>query len=230
MSNFQKNNIVLSQRLLKCAEMITPGSKIADIGTDHAYVPIYLALNKKITHAIAADLREGPIENAKQNIKFYGLDNIIETRLSDGLENISENEADEILIAGLGGNIIINILEKICWKNKRFIIQPMKYERRLREYMAKSGYELISERAVICLKKVYTVMEVIFTGEKYNITPEEEYIGKIKPDTNDPASIAYVKKQIKDLENHKKGAAACKLYDKEKYFQNIINNLLNTIN
>lgn len=228
MSNLHKN-IMLSQRLLKCAEMITTGSKIADIGTDHAHIPIYLALNKKITHAIAADLREGPIENAKQNIKFYGLENIIETRLSDGLENISENEADEILIAGIGGNIIINILEKIHWKNKRFIIQPMKYEKRLRTYMAKTGYPLLSERAVICSKKVYTVMEVIFTGEKYAITPEEECIGKIRPNKNDIASIAYIKKQIKDLENHKKGAHARNLYDKEKHLENIINNLSNAI-
>ena len=89
MSKLQKNkNIVLSQRLLKCAEMITPNTKIADIGTDHAYVPIYLALNNKITHAIAADLREGPLKHAKENIAYYGLENTIETRISDGLENI----------------------------------------------------------------------------------------------------------------------------------------------
>ncbi len=224
MSKFQKN-IKLGNRLLKCAKMITSNSKIADIGTDHAYVPIYLALDKKIIHAIAADLRQGPLEHAKQNIKSHSLEKIIETRISDGLENISENEVDEILIAGLGGNIIINILEKVQWKNKRFIIQPMKYERRLRRYMAKSGYKLISENTVICSKKVYTVMEVVFTGEKYNITPEEEYIGKIKPNKNDPASIAYIKKQIKDLENHKKGAHARKLFKKEKYFENIINHL-----
>lgn len=229
MNSFQKNNIILSQRLLKCAEIITPNTRIADVGTDHAYIPIYLALNKKITHAISSDLREGPLENAKKNVKLYNLENIIETRLSDGLENISESEVDEILIAGLGGNIIISILEKICWKNKRFIIQPMKYERRLRKYMAKSGYKLVSEKAVICSKKVYTVMEVIFTGEKYDITPEEEYIGKIIPNKYDLSSISYIKKQIKDLENHKKGAEIQKLYDKKKYFENIINNLSNAI-
>ncbi len=223
--NTFKKNIVLSQRLLKCAEMITPNSKIADIGTDHAYIPIYLALNKKINHSIAADLRAGPLERAKENIKSHNLEKIIETRISDGFENISENEVDEIIIAGLGGNIIISILEKAHWENKRFIIQPMKYERRLRKYMAESGYKLISENAVICSKKVYTVMEVVFTGEKYDITPEEEYIGKIKPNKNNSASIAYVKKQIKDLENHKKGAHARKLFEKEKYFENIINNL-----
>ena len=228
MTEFRKS-IALSQRLLKCAEMITPNTKIADIGTDHAYVPIYLALNKKITHAIASDLRQGPIEHANQNIIAYNLENMIETRLSDGLENISENEVDEVLIAGLGGNIIINILEKVHWKNKRFVIQPMKYERRLRQYMAKSGYNLISEKAVICSKKVYTVMEVVFTGKKYNISPEEEYIGKIIPNKHDPSSIAYIKKQIKDLKNRKKGANACKLYEKEKRFENIIKNLSNAI-
>ena len=185
-----KNKITLSSRLLKCAEMITPGSKIADIGTDHAYVPIYLALNKKITHAIASDLRYGPVENAKKNIQHYKLENIIETRISNGLENILENETDEIIIAGLGGNIVIDILKKVKWLNKRFIIQPMKYENRLREYMATAGYQLINEEAVVCSKKVYTVMDVIFTGEKYKITPEEKYIGKIEINIKNIASKA----------------------------------------
>ncbi len=224
-----KNKIILSSRLLKCAEMITAGCKIADIGTDHAHIPIYLALNKKITHAIASDLRNGPIENAKKNIKLYNLEGVIETRISNGLENILENEIDEIIIAGLGGNIIIDILEKVKWLNKRFIIQPMRYERKLRSYMAKTGYNLIKEEAVICSKKIYTVMEVIFTGKRYSITPEEEYIGKIIPQKNNFASKAYIKKQIKDLENQKKGAIAQGLYAKEKYFQNIINNLSDII-
>ena len=224
-----KNKIILSNRLLKCAEMITPHSKIADIGTDHAYIPIYLSLNRKITHAIASDLRKGPLENAQKNIKLYNLETMIETRISNGLENILENEADEIIIAGLGGNIIIDILEKVKWINKRFIIQPMKYEKKLRAYMADAGYNLIKEEAVICSKKVYTAMEVIFTGKKYDITPEEEYIGKIKPQKGNIAATAYIKKQIKDLENHKKGANAHNVREKEKYFENIINNLSNII-
>ncbi len=227
----QKNNIKLSNRLLKCAQAVTPGSKIADIGTDHAYIPIYLALNNIIFSAIAADLREGPLKNAQQNIAKYDLENIIQTRLSDGLDNIYENEVDEIIIAGMGGNIIINILDKIKWKNKfskTFILQPMKYEQRLRVYLAKFGYEIKSEQAITCTGKVYTVMKVIFTDKPYFITPEEEYIGKLN-ESLDQNAKAYIKKQIKDLENRRKGAQANKLYEKDKYFKSIIKNLKHII-
>lgn len=173
----------LSNRLSTCAELVTPDSKIADIGTDHAYIPIYLGLTKKISHALACDVRSRPLENAKKNINFYNLNNIIETRLSDGLKNISENEADEIIIAGMGGNMISNILENCSWKNKeskRFILQPMKYENKLRSYLALKGYEIQSETTVICSEKVYIVMTCVFTNIPYKITTVQEYIGKYR--------------------------------------------------
>ncbi|MBR2578981.1 MAG: SAM-dependent methyltransferase, partial [Clostridia bacterium] len=111
-----KNNLKLSSRLKLCTEMVTPNHQIADIGTDHAYIPVWLALNGKITSALACDIRKGPLENASKNIEQYGLSNTIKTRLSDGLVNIAENEADEIIIAGMGGNIISNILRNCTWK------------------------------------------------------------------------------------------------------------------
>ena len=82
----------------KCADMVTKNSKIADIGTDHAYLPIYLALNKKISFALACDLREGPLKIAQKNISGYNLSGIISTRISDGLENINENDRVSILM------------------------------------------------------------------------------------------------------------------------------------
>ena len=109
-----EKNINITERLKKCGAMVEKGSKIADVGTDHAYLPIYLIKEKKATHAIACDLREGPLENAKKNIKKFGLEEKIETRLSNGLENIKENEADEVIIAGMGGILISEILAIIC--------------------------------------------------------------------------------------------------------------------
>ena len=110
--------IKLSSRLLRCAEMVSKNAKIADIGTDHAYIPIYLTLNNTVTHAIASDVKSGPLQNAVKNIEKYGLQNNIEARISDGTNEINENEADEIIIAGMGGNVISNILEKCSWENK----------------------------------------------------------------------------------------------------------------
>lgn len=218
----------LSNRLSTCAELVTPGSKIADIGTDHAYIPIYLGLTKKISHALACDVRSGPLENAKKNINFYNLNNIIETRLSDGLKNISENEADEIIIAGMGGNMISNILENCSWKNKeskRFILQPMKYENKLRSYLALKGYEIQSETTVICSEKVYIVMTCVFTNIPYKITTVQEYIGKISINQNS-SSKSYIKKQIKNLQNLKKGATAVGNITEAEKYGSTVNTLL----
>ena len=225
------NKIKISSRLLKCAEMVSSGTKIADIGTDHAYIPIYLMLNSKISHAIASDIKIGPLQNAIKNIKKYNLENNIETRISDGLDKINESEADEIIIAGIGGNIISNILEKCTWKNKKnkvFIINPMKYEERLREFLYNNGYEIKKECAVICSEKVYSVMKVIYTGQKIKIDPKEKYIGKMEENINQ-AEKAYIKKQIKNLSNHLKGAKSNNQTEKEKYFEHIINNLKNLL-
>ena len=210
----------ISNRLLSCAELITPGAKIADIGTDHAYIPIWLSINKKISHALACDIRTGPLENAKKNIKHFRMEKIIKTRLSDGLESINSEEADEIIIAGMGGNMISNILERCSWKNKyekKFILQPMKYENKLRSYLASKGYEIKSEKAIICAEKIYTVMTAIFTGIPYKISTLEKYIGKIHEHIT-PESELYIKKQIKNIKNMEKGAIAKKnLIEKAKY-------------
>lgn len=217
----------LSNRLLACAQEITPLAKIADIGTDHAYIPIWLALKERISHALACDIRIGPLQNAKKNIENFNLSEIIETRLSDGLENISETEADEIIIAGMGGNMITNILEKCSWKNKyqkKFILQPMKYENKLRKYLASNGYEIKSEKAVICSGKIYSVMIVVFTGIPYKISYLHEYTGKITENI-DKACESYIQKQIKNIENLLKGAEAEKNFNEKIKYEALANQL-----
>ena len=219
--------IKLSSRLLRCAEMVSKNSKIADIGTDHAYIPIYLTQNNTITHAIASDVKSGPLQNAIKNIEKYDLQNNIEARISDGTNEINENEADEIIIAGMGGNVISNILEKCSWENKNdkvFIINPMKYEERLREFLYENGYKITKETAVICSGKVYSVMKVIYTDKKEKINPVEKYIGKMWENIT-PAEKSYIKKQIKNLNNHLKGAKSRCKTEKEKYFEGVISSL-----
>ncbi len=223
-----KNNLKLSDRLNLCTEMVTPGSVIADIGTDHAYIPIWLALNGKIKSALACDIRNGPLENASKNIEKYNLSNIIETRLSDGLVNIGENEAEGIIIAGMGGNIISNILSRCHWNNKKdkvFILQPMKYEERLREFLAKGGYKIENEKAAICSGKVYTAMKVLYVGTPQKIENYEKYIGKLSENALYPAAQSYIKKQIKNLENHLKGAKSENLNSLQEYYLEIIRKL-----
>lgn len=225
-----KNTFKLSERLKLCAEMVTDGSRVADIGTDHAYIPIWLALNGKIESALACDIRSGPLENALKNIEKYGLSNVIKTRLSDGLSEVKENEAEEIIIAGMGGNIISNILSRCSWKNKKdkiFILQPMKYEERLREFLAKNGYKIEMEKATICSGKVYTAMKTIYTGTEQKTEDYEKYIGKLSENCSYPAAQSYIKKQIKNLENHLKGAKSENLGSLQDYYTEIIAKLKN---
>lgn len=224
-------NFKISNRLKKCADLVSCGSKIADIGTDHAYIPIYLMLQRKISHAIACDIGEGPLKNAEKNIKNYGFENNIETRLSDGFSNIKENEADEIIIAGMGGNMISNILNNCPWKNKfkkRFILNPMKYEEKLHEFLFSNGYEIQNEIAVKCSGKSYLIIDAHFTGEKYSPLPHELYIGKLENNLDEHA-FGLIKKQIKNIENHRLGAHAERDFRKEQYFDEIRTYLTNIL-
>lgn len=225
-----EKNINITERLKKCGDMVGNGSKIADVGTDHAYLPIYLINESKATHAIACDLREGPLENAKKNIKKFGLEEKIETRLSNGLENIKENEADEVIIAGMGGILISEILENCTWENKinkKFILQPMNHEKDLRVYLAKNGYEIEKEEAVNCMGKSYVVIKTKFTGRAYNLADLKKYIGNLKAE-NEP-SVCYIKKQLHDIQNRKKGANAKNKTEEENYYSKLIIELENIL-
>ena len=102
----------ISKRLRTVASFVTEGNSIADIGTDHAYVPIFLAKEGKITKALAMDIKKGPLERAKTHIQKQGLSDMIEVRLSDGLSAFQKGEAETIIISGMGGALIQKILEE----------------------------------------------------------------------------------------------------------------------
>ena len=102
----------LSKRLKAVAELVTPGMRLADVGTDHGYIPIYLTEAGVIPSAIAMDINKGPLERAKEHIREHGLEGKIQTRLSDGLKNLQMNEADCMIAAGMGGGLVIRILSE----------------------------------------------------------------------------------------------------------------------
>ncbi|MGN1050662.1 MAG: class I SAM-dependent methyltransferase, partial [Acutalibacteraceae bacterium] len=120
--------ISLDQRLLLCSSFVRKNSRLADIGTDHALLPIFLAKKGIVSSAIACDIKEEPLSFGKKNIEKFGLEDFIETRLSDGLNAVSESEVTDIVIAGMGGEMIIKILDSCSYKedkSKRFILQPI---------------------------------------------------------------------------------------------------------
>jgi len=142
---------------------LTDGDSVADIGTDHAYIPIRLALDKKIKKAIACDKNIGPLKIAEENVKRYGLSDIIALRCGSGLEPVLEGEAECIIIAGMGGNLIGDIIEENREKagTSRLVLQPMNAQYELRCRLMDMGFSI--EREELCSEgfKIYNMMRVV---------------------------------------------------------------------
>lgn len=198
----QKILFKLDPRLQACADMVPLGAKIADIGTDHAYLPIWLCKNKIVKYAVAADIKKEPLNSAKNHIIKYNAQDFVSTRLSDGLKNFSSDECDCIVIAGMGGEIIRNIVYSADWlknSNITLILQPMTKSEVVRKDLLSIGFSLKEEKAVESMGKVYTVMKWIYSGEIKENDELFNYIGLL---INDKSNIA--KKYIDSLLNHLK--------------------------
>ena len=167
----------ISKRLLCCASMVQPGSRVADIGTDHGYLGIYLLQTGAARHVIACDLRKDPLENARRNAKLFGVDGEMELRLSDGLEKILPDEVDTVVMAGMGGDLIQKILSQCPWRRReglQFILQPQSAGNVLRRWLCEDGFEIRREEPVQDGHFLYTVMD-IRQGEPAPLTPGTEY-------------------------------------------------------
>lgn len=166
----------MTPRLYAIASMVPQGAFFADVGTDHAYLPIYLAENNLIFHAVAADINRGPLLRAKGNIKKYNLEEKIDTCLSDGFEELDGNSFDTASIAGIGGILIARILEKAP-RGKLYILQPMRDAHFLRAYLSSNGFELVDEKLAEEGNKIYTVIAV--RDGKEVLSEKELYLGKL---------------------------------------------------
>lgn len=156
----------ISIRLKTIASLIDKCNKISDIGTDHGYLPIYLIKNGICEEAIASDINRGPIEKALCNIKKEGLEEKIQCRLGSGLKTIKPYEVDCAIIAGMGGNLIRDILEesKDVFKSMKYVVlQPVQNPDILRRYIYESGYDILDEELCFDEGKYYEIMKV-----KYN--------------------------------------------------------------
>ena len=115
MTERTKENLTLTPRLQAIADRVPQGARLADIGTDHGHLPLRLLTQNRLTCAIASDLREGPLDHARDNARFHGLTDRVSFRLASGLEGIAPDECDTISIAGMGGETIAAILEAAPW-------------------------------------------------------------------------------------------------------------------
>lgn len=194
----------LKGRLKLIADLTPKCNIVCDIGTDHAYIPIYLVMNKKCQRALACDVRKGPIGFAEKNIAEYGLSQYISTRIGYGLEPLEDNEVDVVVIAGMGGLLIKEILEKGFGKAKRanaLIIQPMNAIELVRRWLCENGFDIFDERlAKEEEDRIYTAMAVKWTGEVKIKDEVYYYIGEKLFENKDPLLPELIKKKIGQMD------------------------------
>ena len=193
----------VDNRLKKIAGMVSVGSTVADIGTDHAYLPVFLVKEGIVSKAFACDVVDGPLENARINILKSGVSGIT-VRKGDGLNAVKPFEADTFIIAGMGGELIARLLTDSPWiKNEKYelILQPMTAVEDLREYLCRNGFEITLEQAVKSQGRIYTVMKVRFCGKVTDCSPLFYFFGKLI-DTIGEDELVYINRKrriIKEL-------------------------------
>ncbi|RMC24339.1 MULTISPECIES: class I SAM-dependent methyltransferase [unclassified Lactobacillus] len=173
----------MNLRLNTLANMVDVGSRVADIGTDHAYLPIELVKSGKINFAIASDIAAGPLANAKQDIVEAGLEKKIEPRLGAGLDTITkEDQIDTVVIAGMGGKLMTQILNN-SWENDlsfdTLILEPNIGECGVREWLIEHYYLIQDEQIIAEAGHIYELIKAIKIKKKELLTREQLYFGPI---------------------------------------------------
>lgn len=154
----------LSKRLQAVADLVSDGLIVADVGTDHGYIPIYLVETRKSPYALAMDVNKGPLMRAKEHIAEYGFRSLIETRLSDGVRALQVGECECVVIAGMGGALTVKILEEgkeIFKRLNEFVLQPQSELQKVREYLCQNEYSIVKENMVLDDGKFYPMFRVI---------------------------------------------------------------------
>lgn len=205
----------MNLRLNTLAKMVDPGSRVADIGTDHAYLPIELVKNGKIDYAIASDVAEGPLENAKNDIAAAGLTEQIETRLGSGLETVTHaDQIDTVVIAGMGGKLMTDILDRAWSKDAQFktlVLEPNIGEAGVRNWLMMHNYKIISEKLIAEAGHTYELIKASLTEEKHEMTEKEIFFGPFIVQEKNPVfyqkwedQLAYYQRLLVNLNKARK--------------------------
>ncbi len=171
------------KRLSAAADFVRAGAVFADIGTDHASLPIYLASLGKVKSAYACDVAEKPVELARKNVDASGYSDIIEVRLTDGFSGLEGVGLTDAAVCGMGGELISALLSADCARflradKVRLILQPMSRSSYLRHYLASEGFEIEDEIIVRDMGRQYEIICAVYTGVPYTLTPVEEQLGR----------------------------------------------------
>lgn len=202
----------LDSRLFTAASLVRKGKIICDVGTDHAYLPVYLVSNGLSPCAVACDLNEKPLENARRTVEEYGLTDRIKLVLSDGLDSVDANLIEDVIFCGMGGELILKLLLSFqgCRdKERQYILQPMTHASTLRKGLYQNGFEILREVPVIDSVHRYTVMQAAFTGEAKETSLLFQTIGKI-PEEKSEAALLFLEREENRIQKIEKGLSTSK--------------------
>ena len=225
--------IKLDNRLQEIYNMIRPNSKIVDVGTDHGYLITKLILDQKSISGKCVDINIKCLKKAQSLVNQYNLNNKINFSLSDGLQDVLETEVDDIVIAGMGSELIINILKNCNWikktNDKHLILQPMKKPWLLREYLFKNKFKIIDEKVVYSNKFFYVIIKAKYTNQTQNYFPIDIFTG-ILLNNNTQITKEYFKFLYKKFDDISKKISANNSDQKKyKYFKTISDQIKNYI-
>lgn len=195
----------LQPRLQLLADLVPQGARLADIGTDHGYLPVYLLQKGRICSAIAADIGQAPLQHARNTALQYGIAEGLSFRCCDGLRGIGPEDADVVVIAGMGGETIISILQDAPWTadgRHRLLLQPMTKAAALRHWLADNGYTFTDEHLVEDKGRIYPIL-CVEGGAFRPLTEAEALCGVLLAD--DPLYAAYLTEHITKLRRSAEG-------------------------
>ena len=224
--------INLSERMLMAARMVRHGNAVADIGTDHAYLPAYLILRGISSKALACDVRKGPLENAKKTVESYSIEDRITLRLSDGFDEIKPSEADDFIMCGMGGTLMEQLVSRTQWlkdKDKRIIVQPQSHAEDIRRFFVENGFEILFEDACIDGGKLYCAMAAEYTGNVEGKSISYIYSGEL-PECKKNEAKMYLENINLRLRKKLEAERIHGTPKNTEYLENVTNELEETIN
>ena len=215
-------SVRLPPRLAAVAEMVPAGSKLIDVGTDHGLLPICLLQEGRIVSAVASDIRTGPLSRARANAARHHTENI-RFVLCDGLSGISPEEADTIVIAGMGGETIASIISSAPWcREKILLLQPMSRPEVLRKFLCSSELRITEETLVKDGGRIYSVIKAE-KGEPLALSEAELYVGPAGLISKQPLFTELTEQRMKKIRNALDGISRSGSADDEQRARHLIN-------
>ena len=212
----ETTRLQLQPRLQCIASLVPKGARLADIGTDHGYLPVYLLQEGTIGHAIASDINALPLAHARATAAEYGVTEKLDFRLCPGLAKLRPEECDTVAIAGMGGETILGILEAAPWTRDgahTLILQPQTKVDLLRRWLCESGYRFLEEKLVRDKEQLYVVFRVT-GGDQRRVSEADALAGFLLGD--DPLYGEYLSQHLAKLERARDGLAVSSLPDRDE--------------